>query len=55
MLLAFGSSATGMVAPWAPGETRSNKLIFIGRDLDRTKVKEDFEKCITKSRRAHSA
>ena len=46
MLLTFGSSANGSVAPWAPNEARTNKLVFIGRDLDRAQLKRDFEACI---------
>ena len=42
MLLTFGSSADGKVAPWAPGEARTNKLVFIGRDLDRAQLRRDF-------------
>jgi G3E family GTPase len=46
MLLTFGSSANGSVSPWAPDEERKNKLIFIGRNLDRDQLKKDFEACI---------
>lgn len=46
MLLSFGSSANGSVAPWAPGEPRTNKLIFIGRHLEADELKADFQKCI---------
>lgn len=46
MLLTFGSSAMGTVLPWGRGEERKNKLIFIGRNLDREQLKADFEACI---------
>jgi len=32
--------------PWKPNETRKNELVFIGRNLDETKLKEDFRKCL---------
>jgi len=32
--------------PWKPSETRSNKLIFIGRHLDREELNEGFRKCL---------
>jgi G3E family GTPase len=31
---------------WKPGEARSNKLIFIGRNLDRTALTEAFRACL---------
>jgi G3E family GTPase len=46
MLLTMGSSAEGMGRPWAPDEKRTNKLIFIGRNLDRKALTESFEACI---------
>lgn len=46
MLLSFGSSANGSVAPWAPNEPRTNKLIFIGRNLDADQLKRNFQQCI---------
>lgn len=30
MLLQFGSSAEGLGKPWQPGETRVNRVVFIG-------------------------
>lgn len=32
--------------PWKPGETRKNELVFIGRNLDQAKLKEDFLACM---------
>lgn len=33
--------------PWAPGEERLNRLVFIGRHLDREKITRGFLGCIT--------
>jgi G3E family GTPase len=32
--------------PWKPTETRNNQLVFIGRNLDEAKLKEDFRQCL---------
>ena len=32
--------------PWKPGEARANKLIFIGRNLDRAELTSGFRKCL---------
>ena len=32
--------------PWKAGEPRSNKLIFIGRNLDRAELTEGFKSCL---------
>ncbi|MBE9168885.1 GTP-binding protein [Pleurocapsales cyanobacterium LEGE 06147] len=32
--------------PWKTGETRKNELVFIGRNLDEAKLKEDFRACL---------
>lgn len=32
--------------PWAQGEPRGSKLIFIGKNLDRTALTEGFKKCL---------
>jgi G3E family GTPase len=32
---------------WAPDEQRLNRLVFIGRDLDREKITQGFMSCIT--------
>jgi G3E family GTPase len=31
--------------PWKPSETRKNELVFIGRNLDGAKLKQDFLAC----------
>ena len=31
---------------WKPEETRKNELVFIGRNLDEAKLKEDFRACL---------
>ncbi|KAI9130713.1 GTP-binding protein [Acaryochloris sp. CCMEE 5410] len=32
--------------PWRPGETRRNELVFIGRNLDETKLRTGFQSCL---------
>jgi G3E family GTPase len=32
--------------PWKPGETRKNELVFIGRNLDKAQLTEDFVACM---------
>lgn len=46
MQLALGSSADGAARPWAPGEPRDNRLVFIGRRLDRQELQTGFEACM---------
>lgn len=46
MLLAFGCSAEGMGQPWAADEKRLNKLVFIGRNLDRAELNKNFRACL---------
>lgn len=48
MLVTFGSSGMGGVAPWGPGERRTNKLIFIGRNLNADELRKDFEACLVR-------
>ncbi|MBR8826425.1 MAG: GTP-binding protein [Gomphosphaeria aponina SAG 52.96 = DSM 107014] len=31
---------------WKPGETRKSELVFIGRNLDETKLREEFRRCL---------
>ena len=33
-------------APWADGETRRNRLVFIGRNLDRAELEKGFRSCL---------
>ncbi|MEM9925720.1 MAG: GTP-binding protein [Cyanobacteria bacterium P01_D01_bin.50] len=32
--------------PWKENETRKNELVFIGRNLDETKLREEFKACV---------
>jgi len=48
MLMSISSSDDGVGRPWKEGEKRTNRLIFIGRDLDRATITSKFEACITK-------
>ncbi len=32
--------------PWRPNETRKNELVFIGRNLNEAKLREDFRACL---------
>ena len=34
------------LASWADGEVRTNKLVFIGRHLDRAALEAGFSSCI---------
>jgi hypothetical protein len=34
------------LCPWEEGETRVNKMVFIGRNLDRASLTEEFTKCL---------
>mmetsp|Transcript_35574 Transcript_35574/g.105140 ORF Transcript_35574/g.105140 Transcript_35574/m.105140 type:complete len:380 (-) Transcript_35574:266-1405(-) len=47
MLLQFSSSADGAGRPWGPDETRVNKIVFIGKNLDRAELETAFKACIT--------
>jgi len=33
--------------PWRPGEPRTNRLVFIGRHLDRAALHSGFAACLT--------
>ena len=46
MLLSFGCSAEGMGQPWDPSEKRVNKVVFIGRNLDRAELNKNFRACL---------
>jgi G3E family GTPase len=46
MLMGFGSSSDGTGRPWGKDETRENRIIFIGRNLDREQLTADFKKCL---------
>jgi G3E family GTPase len=46
MLLTFGNSGEGTGRPWGKDEPRLNRLVFIGRNLDRKELNDSFEKCL---------
>jgi len=46
MLMGFSSSADSDVRPWRPEEPRTNKLVFIGRNLDREQLESNFKACV---------
>jgi G3E family GTPase len=50
MLLDFSSSAKGAGRPWAKGEKRVNRLVFIGKNLDREELNSSFRSCLVASR-----
>lgn len=31
---------------WEPEETRNNRLVFIGKDLDETALRKGFQECL---------
>jgi hypothetical protein len=47
MLLQFRSSAEGAGRPWQPDETRVNKLVFIGKNLNREELTNSFKECLS--------
>jgi len=46
MLLQFSSSAEGAGRPWAAGEKRYCKLVFIGKNLNRQELTQAFNACL---------
>jgi len=46
MLMSISSSDDGVGRPWKKGETRTNRMIFIGRKLDREKISSKFKECL---------
>jgi G3E family GTPase len=36
-------------APWRPGESRRNRMIFIGRNLDRAELEASFRACLAEA------
>ena len=34
---------------WAEGEPRVNRMVFIGRDLNRAELEESFKACLVKN------
>ncbi len=39
-------SKDGVGRPWAEGEQRINKLVFIGKNLDRQELTNSFKACL---------
>lgn len=48
MMMGISSSDDGVGRPWKEGEERTNRLIFIGRNLDRDDIKRSFQACVAK-------
>lgn len=46
MLMGFSSSDDGVGRPWRADEKRENRLIFIGRKLDRADLTQNFIACL---------
>mmetsp|Transcript_59682 Transcript_59682/g.69757 ORF Transcript_59682/g.69757 Transcript_59682/m.69757 type:complete len:354 (-) Transcript_59682:66-1127(-) len=46
MLMGISSSADGIGRPWKEDEIRKNRLVFIGRNLDREAITRNFKACI---------
>lgn len=46
MLLQFRSSSEGAGRPWQPDEKRVNKLVFIGKNLNREELTNSFKECL---------
>ena len=45
-LLMVASSEEGVGRPWLADEKRENKLVFIGKNLDRAQLEADFQTCL---------
>jgi len=48
MLMQMTCSTEGDVRPWGPDEKRINRIVFIGRNLDREQLNRSFEACLVK-------
>ena len=48
MMMEMTSSADSAVPGWNNEETRKSRVIFIGRDLDRTELERGFKQCVAK-------
>ena len=48
MMMGISSSDDGIGRPWKEGESRTNRLIFIGRNLDREEIQKAFEACVAR-------
>lgn len=49
MLLQMTCSSQGDCSPWEPNEKRVNKIVFIGRNLDREGLTRSFEACLVQT------
>lgn len=50
MLMGISSSADGIGRPWGEGEVRSNRLVFIGRNLVREEIMANFKACVVSTK-----
>mmetsp|Transcript_81838 Transcript_81838/g.162473 ORF Transcript_81838/g.162473 Transcript_81838/m.162473 type:complete len:341 (-) Transcript_81838:57-1079(-) len=48
MLMTMSTSDEGAVRPWKPGEPRMNRLVFIGRNLDREELSSGAQSCLAR-------
>ena len=48
MMMGISSSDDGIGRPWKEGESRTNRLIFIGKNLDREEIQKAFEACVAR-------
>lgn len=46
MMVNFGSSKDGTIRPWGADEKRINKVVFIGKFLDREELEGGFKACM---------
>ncbi len=46
MLLQFSSSEEGAGRPWGADEKRVNKLVFIGKNLNREELTTNVKACL---------
>jgi len=49
MMVNFGSSQDGTIRPWGPDEKRVNKVVFIGKHLNREELTAGFTSCLAAS------
>ena len=48
MMMGISSSDDNVGRPWKEGEKRLNRLIFIGRNLDKKEIQQSFLACVAK-------
>lgn len=46
MMVNFGSSKDGTIRPWGADEKRINKVVFIGKFLNREELESGFKSCM---------